>query len=49
MYQATLRDSASTNGYVAGLLTGAVIYAVGAVVAALTINARLSTDELAAH
>jgi EmrB/QacA subfamily drug resistance transporter len=41
--------AALTNGYVAGLLTGAVIYAVGAVVAALTINARLSTDELAAH
>ena len=40
---------ALTNGYVAGLLAGAVIYLVGAVVAALTINARLSSDELAAH
>jgi MFS family permease len=40
---------ALTNGYVAGLLAGAVVYAVGAVVAILTINARLSSDELAAH
>jgi EmrB/QacA subfamily drug resistance transporter len=41
--------AALTNGYVAGLLTGAAIYAVGAVVAALTINARLSPGELAGH
>lgn len=41
--------AALTNGYVAGLLTGAAIYAVGAIVAALTINARLSPDELAGH
>jgi len=40
---------ALTNGYVAGLLAGAVIYAVGAIVAAITINARLSPGELAAH
>jgi hypothetical protein len=40
---------ALTNGYVAGLLAGAVIYAAGAVVAAVTINARLSSDELPAH
>jgi hypothetical protein len=39
--------AALTNGYVAGLLAGAAIYAVGAIVAALTINARLSPDELA--
>jgi EmrB/QacA subfamily drug resistance transporter len=38
-----------TNGYAAGLLAGAVIYAAGAIVAALTINARLTPDELAAH
>ena len=41
--------AALTNGYIAGLLAGAIIYAAGAVVAALTINARLSTDELAGH
>ena len=41
--------AALTNGYVAGLLTGAAIYAVGAIVAALTINARLSPGELAGH
>jgi EmrB/QacA subfamily drug resistance transporter len=40
---------ALTNGYVAGLLAGAAIYAVGAIVAALAINARLGPDELAAH
>jgi MFS family permease len=40
---------ALTNGYVAGLLAGAAIYAVGAIVAALTINARLSPGDLAAH
>ena len=40
---------ALTNGYVAGQLAGAVIYAVGALVAAITINARLSPGELAAH
>jgi hypothetical protein len=40
---------ALTNGYVAGLLAGAAIYAVGAIVAALTINTSLGPDELAAH
>ena len=40
---------ALTNGYVAGLLAGAVIYAVGAIVAAITINARLSPAEPAGH
>lgn len=39
---------ALTHGYVAGLLAGAVSYAAAAVVAALTINARLSSDDLAA-
>ncbi len=41
--------AALANGYAAGLLVGAAIYAAGAVVAALTINARLSPDELATH
>jgi hypothetical protein len=40
---------ALTNGYAAGLLAGAAIYAAGALVAALTINARLSQDELTTH
>jgi len=38
--------TALTNGYAAGLLAGAAIYAVGAVVAAVTINARLAADEI---
>ena len=37
------------RGNVVGLLTGAAIYAVGAIVAALAINARLSPGELAGH
>ena len=41
--------TALTNGYTAGLLAGAAIYAAGAVVAALAINARLTTDELGPH
>jgi EmrB/QacA subfamily drug resistance transporter len=41
--------AALTSGYAAGLLAGAIIYAVGAIVAGLIINARLSPDELAAH
>jgi len=41
--------AALTSGYAAGLLAGAAIYATGAVVAALTINARLSPDALAMH
>jgi EmrB/QacA subfamily drug resistance transporter len=40
---------ALTNGYTAGLLAGAVIYALGAIVAALTIDARLSPADLAEH
>jgi EmrB/QacA subfamily drug resistance transporter len=35
---------ALTDGYVAGLLAGAVIYAAGAIVAAIAINARLGPD-----
>ncbi len=38
-----------TSGYAAGLLAGAAIYAVGAIVAALAINARLTATEAAAH
>ena len=34
--------TALTDGYVAGLLAGAIIVAAGAFVALLTINARLS-------
>jgi EmrB/QacA subfamily drug resistance transporter len=41
--------AALTSGYAAGLLAGAAIYAVGAIVAALAINARLTADEAAAH
>jgi hypothetical protein len=33
----------------AGLLAGAIIYAVAAIAAALIVNLRLSSDELAAH
>ena len=40
---------ALTNGYAAGLLAGAVIYAAGAIVAALTIDARLRPADLAEH
>jgi EmrB/QacA subfamily drug resistance transporter len=40
---------ALTDGYVAGLLAGAVIYAAGAVVAALAIDARVSAAEAAGH
>jgi Major Facilitator Superfamily len=40
---------ALTHGYAAGLLAGAIIYTVGAIAAALTINAQLSPDELAGH
>jgi hypothetical protein len=40
---------ALTNGYAAGLLAGAAIYAAGALVGALAINTRLSPDELATH
>jgi EmrB/QacA subfamily drug resistance transporter len=40
---------ALTNGYAAGLLTGAIIYATGAIIAVLTIRARLTTGDLAEH
>jgi hypothetical protein len=40
---------ALTNGYTAGLLAGAAIYAVGAIAAALAIDARLTAAEAAAH
>jgi hypothetical protein len=41
--------AALTDGYVAGLLAGAIIVAAGALVALLTINARLSAAEAAGH
>ena len=37
------------DGYVAGLLAGAVIFAAGAVVAICTVNARISAAEAAAR
>jgi len=40
---------ALTDGYVAGLLAGSVIFAVGALVAVLTINARVSAPQAAGH
>jgi ADP-ribosylglycohydrolase len=40
---------ALTHGYSAGLLAGAAIYTAAAIVAALTINARLSAGQLAGH
>ncbi len=40
--------AALTDGYVAGLLAGSVIFAAGALVAVFTINARISAAE-AAH
>lgn len=43
------RAVALTSGYTAGLLAGAAIYAIGAVVAVLAINARLTATEAAAH
>jgi hypothetical protein len=39
--------TALTDGYVAGLLAGAIIVAAGALVALVTINARLSAAEAA--
>jgi hypothetical protein len=41
--------AALTSGYAAGLLAGAAIYAVGALVAALALNARLTAGEVAGH
>jgi hypothetical protein len=38
---------ALTDGYVAGLLTGCVIYTAGALIALATINARISAAETA--
>jgi sorbitol-specific phosphotransferase system component IIBC len=35
---------ALTDGYVAGLLAGCIIFAVGALVALFTINARVSAE-----
>ena len=40
---------ALTHGYSAGLLAGAAIYTAAAIVAALTINARLGAGQLAGH
>jgi len=39
--------TALTDGYVAGLLLGAAIFALGALVALLTINIRISAEEVA--
>ena len=41
--------AALTDGYVAGLLAGAVLFAAGAIVAICTVNARISAAEAAAH
>jgi hypothetical protein len=41
--------AALTDGYVAGLLAGAVLFAAAAVVAICTINARISAAEVTAH
>ncbi len=41
--------AALTDGYTAGLLIGAAIFALGALVALLTINIRVSTEEVAGH
>ena len=41
--------TALTHGYVAGLLVGAAIFALGALVALLTINIRVSAQEVAGH
>jgi EmrB/QacA subfamily drug resistance transporter len=40
------RATTLTNGYTAGLLAGAAIYAVGAIIAAIAINARLTPGEI---
>ncbi len=42
-------SAALTDGYAAGLLAGSVIFAAGAVVAVLTVNARISAAEAAGH
>ena len=41
--------SALTDGYVAGLLAGAAIFTLGALVALLTINTRVTAEEVAGH
>jgi EmrB/QacA subfamily drug resistance transporter len=41
--------TALTDGYVAGLLAGSVMFAAGALVAVLAINARISAAEAAGH
>jgi hypothetical protein len=38
-----------TNGYVAGLTAGAAIFALGAVVALVCINASISAEEISGH
>jgi hypothetical protein len=38
-----------SDGYIAGLLAGAAIFVIGAVVALLTINVRVSAEELPGH
>src|SRR5262249_34055194 len=41
--------TALTSGSAAGLLAGAIIYAAGAIIAVLTIRARLTAADLAEH
>ena len=41
--------TALTNGYVAGLLAGAAIFALGAVVALVSINVSISAEEISGH
>jgi hypothetical protein len=41
--------AALTDGYVAGLLAGSIVFAAGALVAVFTINARISAAEAAAR
>jgi hypothetical protein len=41
--------TALTDGYVAGLLVGAAIFAIGALVALLAINIRVSAEDVAGH
>ena len=41
--------TALSDGYIAGLLAGAAIFVIGAVVALLTINVRISADDIPGH
>jgi hypothetical protein len=41
--------TALTNGYVAGLIVGAAIFAFGAVVALASINVNISAEEISGH